>query len=340
MTAFAIVVSAIALVLTCLATHAMRLFALRRNMIDIPNARSSHSVPVPRGGGLAIVVCFFGGMIALCSAGELGWKEGAGLLISGFLVASVGFLDDRKSLSARLRIIVQLSAAVILVLAIGGMLQDDLARWALHGQVASIGVALLALVWTTNLFNFMDGIDGIAGSEAIFIAGALAVLNHVTGGDGGVSAVLVCLAASTLGFLIWNWPPAKIFMGDVGSGFLGFMLAGLGILVHRAGHVPFEVVGILGGVFFADATVTLVRRGLRRERVSEPHRTHAYQHLARRWGSHRSVTLATWAVNLFWLLPWAWLASVRSDLVGVSFAAALIPLGVAVFLLGAGRNED
>jgi hypothetical protein len=116
---------------------------------------------------------------------------------------------------------------------------------------------VFVVVWTTNLFNFMDGIDGIAGSEAVFVSGAGALLNWCQGGAPGLTAAMLCLAAASLGFSRWNWPPAHIFMGDVGSGYLGFTLAVLGLATNQLGNIPIEAWGILGGFFLVDATITL-----------------------------------------------------------------------------------
>jgi Fuc2NAc and GlcNAc transferase len=200
-------------------------------------------------------------------------------------------------------------------------------------------LAVLAVTWTLNLFNFMDGIDGIAGSEAVFIAAAGAILVAVGGGSAAVPSACLVVAAACLGFLRWNWPPASIFMGDVGSGYLGYIFAALALAAARNSAVMLNVWLILGGVFFVDATVTLLRRFARRERVFDAHRTHAYQWLARSYRSHRRVTILVSIVNLVWLLPWACIALLSPVHAGWSVAAALIPLAIAGAFVGAGRRE-
>jgi Fuc2NAc and GlcNAc transferase len=194
-------------------------------------------------------------------------------------------------------------------------------------------------VWAINLFNFMDGIDGIAASEAIFIALAAAVLEASLGVRSGVSLAALVFACACAGFLYWNWPPARIFLGDVGSGFLGFVIVVLAVAATRDNPVALWVWLMLGGAFFVDATVTLVRRTARGEAVHEAHRSHAYQALARRFQSHRTVTLTIAAVNVLWLLPGAWLAAHHPQYAVTAVLVAFAPLACLAFLFGAGRPE-
>jgi Fuc2NAc and GlcNAc transferase len=191
-----------------------------------------------------------------------------------------------------------------------------------------------------NLFNFMDGIDAIAASEAAFVAAAGALLGVVSGSMPGVSAVALAFAATCCGFLVWNWPPARIFMGDVGSGYLGFVLSVLALAAARDNSAALWIWLILGGVFFVDATVTLVRRLVRREHLHQGHRSHGYQWLARRWGSHLRVTVAVLAVNVFWLLPCAAFAALHPSQAATATCVALAPLVVIALAAGSGRPES
>jgi Fuc2NAc and GlcNAc transferase len=333
------VVAALSFLLAWFATGFVRRYALRNAILDIPNVRSSHAAPTPRGGGLAIVAVFMGAIVLLACAGLLRLNVALVLIGAGGAVAATGYLDDRKTLPAGIRICVHILAAIVAVGLIGGIAEETLRRLGLHGIWAGCLLALVALTWSTNLFNFMDGIDGIAGSEAVFIAGAGALLNWRYGGDGGLTAAMLLLAAATLGFLVWNWPPAKIFMGDVGSGFLGFTLAVLGLAASRHGAIPIEIWAILSGIFLVDATVTLLTRMIRRERWFEAHRLHAYQNLASRWRGHLPVTVWVIIINVFWLLPWAWAAAIYRSRAMVCVIAALAPLVVIALLAGAGRKR-
>lgn len=329
-----------ALVFSWLATGLALRHALRNAILDVPNARSSHATPIPRGGGIAIAVAFLSAVVFLFCTGMLKIDVTIVLIAGGGAVALTGYLDDRKTLSAGIRICVHIVAALLAVMVVGGIAEQTLRNIGLHGIWAAGLLGLAVLIWSTNLFNFMDGIDGIAGSEAIFVAGAGAIFNWRCGGDSGLTAAMLALTAATLGFLAWNWPPARIFMGDVGSGFLGFTLAVLGIAASRQGGTPTEVWIILGGFFLVDATVTLLRRVLRGDRWFEAHRLHAYQKLASRWQSHLPVTALVIAVNLFWLFPWAWFAASYPARAMSFVVAALAPLAFFAFVAGAGRKSN
>ncbi|MDQ2696313.1 MAG: glycosyltransferase family 4 protein [Pseudomonadota bacterium] len=319
-----------------LGTLGLRRYAIHRQLIDVPNRRSSHTRPTPRGGGVAIVIAFLAGFSGLYALGHMPHEVYLALSGAGLLVAVVGFWDDHSSLPARLRIAVHGAAAVWALYCLGGMpvLELGFARWewGWFGQA----VAAVGLVWLLNLFNFMDGIDGIAASEAIFVALAAALLAAPSGLQWG----LVLLAVSCAGFLVLNWPPARIFMGDAGSGFLGFMLGGMAIAA--AGQKPslLWVWTILLGVFLVDASVTLIRRISRGVRWYEAHRSHAYQIAARRWASHKKVTLAVMAINIGWLLPLAGYAAIRPQYGPLLTALALAPLVAMALTLGAGGPEQ
>jgi glycosyltransferase WbpL len=317
----------------------VRRYALRNNIVDLPNMRSSHVAPTPRAGGIAVVLSFVGALCALYLCGVVDARTAGILIVSGCAIAGVGYLDDRRQLTAKARFAVHLSAAVCVIALLGGIPEPELAKWGLGGFWIGFVFAVLVLAWGTNLFNFMDGIDGIAASEAIFMSMAGAYLNWLDGGDSAVTVAMLCLSAATAGCLVWNWPPARIFMGDVGSGFLGFMVTVLVILTCNRGGVPIEVLPILGGVFLVDATVTLVRRFVRGDRWLEAHRMHAYQRLARRWQSHKLVTLLVIATNLFWLLPCAYMANRFSSNARIYFGIAMLPLVAAAFLAGAGKRD-
>lgn len=311
----------------------------RRRLLDIPNERSSHAVPTPRGGGLAIALVVSAGLLVQALVGALDSRTSASLLAAGGAVAWIGWLDDRKGVGPRARFGVHV-AAILLVLVgtsgLGPLAMPGLPPVAVLNYVA----AAFALAWLINLFNFMDGIDGIAGAEAVFFAIGLGLCLRVHGVEAGVAMPLAALiGASTLGFLAWNWPPARIFMGDVGSGFLGFGLGALALLAHRETSLNLWVPTILLGVFVTDATVTLLRRAARGERWYAAHRSHAYQWLARRHGAHRPVTLASIGLNLLWLLPLAALATLHPSWALPITILAYFPLVVLAWRAGAGRPE-
>ncbi|RZU99613.1 MraY family glycosyltransferase [Spiribacter vilamensis] len=297
-----------ALMVAFLLTGILRRYALRTDLMDIPNDRSSHEVPTPRGGGVAIVVVSLVGLVGLGLSAAMPITALLALGLGGAVVAGIGWLDDHRDVPARWRLLVHLVAAAwVVVLARGApplALPGVSWEWGWFGAV----VLVLFIGWMLNLYNFMDGIDGIAGVEAITVAGPAAAMLWWLGALEWAS-VAALMASATLGFLAWNWPPAKIFMGDAGSGFIGFMLAALAVLTWADAGLSIWAWLILLGVFIVDATITLVRRAVRGEKFYEAHRSHAYQHASRYYNRHLPVTIAIGVINLLWLTPLAFTAA-------------------------------
>jgi Fuc2NAc and GlcNAc transferase len=329
-----------AFVLALVLTARVRKHAVAHGVLDIPNDRSSHRVPTPRGGGIAIAMVTVAASIFLLWRSALDLQLFLALTGGGIVVAFIGYLDDRRPLSARIRLAAHLAAALWALACLGGLppmrFGDHIVSLGWAGYV----VGALGIAWTVNLFNFMDGIDGIAASEAVCIAWGAVSLALVMGQSVAVSAMAMVFGGVCCGFLVWNWPPAKIFMGDVGSGYVGYVLVVLALGAARGNPTVLAVWVILGGAFFCDAFITLMCRLVRGERIYQAHRSHAYQRLARRWGNHRTVTLAVVCVNLLWLLPCAWLAAARPELAAWMVLIAFLPLAFATFLAGAGRRAD
>ena len=324
-------------VLAALLTLIIRKSALHKQLLDIPNDRSLHSVPTPRGGGAAIVLAFTASIVALSASNYVDTKNAAILIGCGTVVALTGFLDDRQLLShARSRLALHFVAAAVAVSALGG-----LPTLPVFGTDVSLGIfggilATIYLVWLLNLFNFMDGIDGISGAEVVSVCGAAAFLIHRTTHDNNLASLPLALATATLGFLVFNWPPAKIFMGDVGSGFVGFIIGIFSLIAADSVGLLGWVWVILLGVFIVDATVTLIGRVLRKQQPHVAHRSHAFQHLALRFGSHKRVTIGVVAINVLWLFPIAF-AVTEGRIDGfVGVLIAYTPLTIAALMLGAG----
>ncbi len=320
-------------------TWQVRRMALAGGLLDHPNARSSHSVPTPRGGGLSIVVTTTVGLVLLWWVGGVDSHLAIALGGGGIAIAAVGFIDDRHQISAGVRFAVHLGAAAWALAWLGGLPSVLIGDRLLSLGPAGYVLGVLAVTWALNLFNFMDGIDGIAASEAIFVTGAAALLTLASGRFSSATGVELVTAAACAGFAAWNWPPARIFMGDVGSGYLGYLIGVLAVAEARENPVAPWIWLILGGVFFVDATVTLARRLVRGERVHEAHRSHAYQWLARRWKSHKKVTLGVAAVNVLWLLPCCYFAVQNPKLAAVTALLALTPVAIAALLAGGGRRD-
>ncbi|WP_341798982.1 glycosyltransferase family 4 protein [Rahnella variigena] len=323
-------------------TWLLRIYALKNNVIDIPNQRSSHSSPTPRGGGVALVISFLIGLVVLCLMKIIPVEQLLSLFIAGAIIAVVGFLDDHGHIAARWRLLMHFIAAAAGLYFLGKFPVIDLFGFELSSGWIGMVFGLVYLAWMLNLYNFMDGINGLASIEAISFSfsSCLLLLNTTLGvSDSGLFSVLVMLGSSTLGFMLWNFPKAKIFMGDAGSGFLG-MVVGL-IVLHLAmiNSSMFMAEICLLGVFIVDATITLLRRLIAGKKVYEAHASHTYQIMARKFESHKTVTTVVLVVNLVWLTPVAILIA-RGSLTGVvGVLIAWIPLCLIAYFGGAGVKD-
>src|SRR6516162_10006504 len=265
--------AAIATAASCWLVTGILIPALRRrDMLDYPNERSSHITPTPRGGGIAVIGSVLLAWIALNKEGLVG-SSVISIAIGTSLLAVVSWIDDRRGLSPGVRLTAQGVAVTIGIL----VLPDALSRPAVwSGPVLYFAAASLVWVWWINLFNFMDGIDGLAVSEAAAICGGLLLFALVGNGADPAAALLAAgVIGAAIAFLVWNWSPARIFLGDVGSVPLGYLSGFLLLDVASRGH--WKIALILPLYFLADATITLFRRLLSGERVWEPHRQHFYQ---------------------------------------------------------------
>ena len=279
----------------------IRRYAMISGMIDVPGRRSSHSVPTPRGGGLPGAAAWLAAVGAVHFLGLLEVRWALALISGGFICLAAGWLEDRFGLPAIIRFALHIVAGVAVLYWGGG-----LGRLKIGGGVLPLGVfgwvvGILWVVWFVNLFNFMDGIDGIAGQEAV--CGGLALgLMFFWSGQTAMACCCWALAAAALGFLLVNWPPAKIFMGDVGSYTFGFALAALALIGAITGAVPAVCSLIVLMVFFFDATVTILRRLFNREAIYKAHRSHFYQRAVISGLSHSQVDVAVLVLNAVLML--------------------------------------
>lgn len=319
-------------------TSVIRKLAIKNNHFDIPNERSSHTSPTPRGAGMAIVATFVFGLIALFVDDTISGRELLTLTAPGLIVALIGRLDDfGRVTSAKWRLIGHFICATLVVWLAGGLPALPLTESIIDFGVAGDIAAVIYLVWMLNLFNFMDGIDLITGTQTLTTCVAAAILLRLNT-DSDLGMVVAVLAAAVFGFMYFNLPPAKIFLGDVGSGFIGFTIGAISLVVAKDEPLVAWAMIILVGVFVTDSTVTLLQRLFARERVYIAHRTHAYQHLSKRINSHLPVSLGVGAINLFFLLPIAWLVADSRLLPITGLIVAYFSLLVVAILLGAGKK--
>ena len=330
-----LVLLAVSFVTAVMLTGLLRTAALQIGFLDKPVARSSHSTPTPLGGGFAVVFLVFIASAFAFYSGQL--EKGFFLSLFGaYAVAAVGLIDDLKNVHAIWRIPLHFGAALWSLFWLGEIPALDFGLFTILNQSVLIPLALLALVWLTNLFNFMDGIDGLAGSELLFVTG-FSLAAGISGMDSGRSELLTVACASAAGFLVWNWHPARIFMGDAGSGFAGFFIGLMALFTVQAGVMTYWTWLILLAIFAVDATLTLACRFWRGEHWFEGHNTHAYQHAAKKFQSHSKVTIAIILINVCWLTPLALVSVLYPSLGGLFSLIAVAPLAMLALGLGAGR---
>ena len=305
MIARADVLALVAFLLSAAAVGVVRWYAIRRDVLDHPNARSSHARPTPRGGGLGLLIAV-GLALGLLTVPlpRAMWVALAGVAC----VAGVGWWDDHGGLSVRLRLAVHVIAGLLMIPLV--LLGYSGAPWLL---------ALLAAGWvlitvsSINVVNFIDGIDGMIGAQAL-VFGASCWWLGASAGASASAGVGAALAGAALGFLVWNWAPARIFLGDVGSGALGVLFVAAGLLLAAEGGLDPVLALLPLAPIFLDATVTLVRRARRGERLTESHRSHLYQRLANGGWGHARVSLlyaaaAAAAIPAAATQRWSWAAA-------------------------------
>lgn len=320
--------------LSLLLTGVVRHYALKVNMLDVPNQRSSHSIPTPRGGGAAIVCAYFVAVTLLFAADRLDMHY-VNIALLGLVVALIGLWDDFGHIAARWRFLAHFLASMMAVALMSGFPVMLIGVWRMDLAGWGYLIGAIFLTWLLNLFNFMDGTDGIAASEALFVSASLAIFVHDI--DSQLFVLTISLAAASAGFLFWNWPAARIFMGDVGSGFLGLMIGLLILLAAWRLPVLFWAGLILMGVFIVDASYTLLYRVATGQKWYQAHCSHCYQHAAKQYG-HLKVLMATWVINLCWLLPWSVWAFYHPLYAEIALLLAYSPLFYLVFRFKAGHE--
>lgn len=279
----------ILLIFSFLLTYFIKNYMIKKSLVASVNERSSHTIPTPHGGGIAIAITWFIGLFYLYFIGQIETNLFYALLF-GVVISIVSFFDDIYELSPKLRLIIQAIVAIGGLYFLGGFETFTFGIFDIQNSIFTNIFAFLMIIWFINLYNFLDGINGYAGSEAIFLSLAGFILfggNH-----------FLVLAVAVLGFLYWNWNKAKIFMGDVGSTLLGYNVAIFTIYYANQEPNNFWIWIILFSVYWFDATLTLIRRKLNKERLSLAHKKHAYQRLSQVGWSHYKVTNYSIGLNV------------------------------------------
>ncbi len=317
-------------------TGLFRWVAQRVQIIDTPVSRSAHCEPIPVGGGVSIVLLVLLVVVFCYFTDQIPANEFAALM-AALVIACIGIVDDIKQLDVRWRVPSQFLASTYVVYCLGDVPAIEFGLFVFPESILLNVLAIFALVWLLNLYNFMDGIDGIAATELISVN--LLSLIIVINSDAVLTLLSATFAAVAGGFLLWNWAPAKIFMGDVGSSFIGFALGVMALLSMLHGSMTVWTWVLLLGVFIVDATLTLFVRARSKQRWYEGHASHAYQNAARHYKSHAKVTITVVLINLFWLGPLAWLSMQYPEMGLVITLIGLIPLILLARRFGAGAEQ-
>lgn len=270
-------------------TYLIKHYAIKKSLLAHVNERSSHSTPTPHGGGIAIAITWFVGLFYLFATNQIEERLFY-LLLLGSFISVISFIDDIYEISAKLRLLIQAVVAFVALYLLGGFNSIDFIYFTLEIPLVTNILAWFMIIWYINLFNFLDGINGYAGSEALFLALAGFIF------FGGVHFIV--LGVSVLGFLYWNFNKAKIFMGDVGSTLLGYSIAVFTLYYGNQSGINFWIWVALFSLFWFDATLTLLRRKKNGEKLSQAHKKHAYQRLTQAGWSHFGVTNLLIALNL------------------------------------------
>jgi len=283
-------ISILLLFLSFILTYIIRLITLHHKILDIPNERSSHTVPTPRGGGLAFVVTWYLGISILFYFDSID-NHLYFALLCGLLLSGISIIDDLLDIKPFIRLFIQVLTAILACIFLNGINPISISGLVIASKYLLYPLVIIGIVWFINLYNFLDGIDGYASLEAIII---LFVMFFFTG-----NSICLILIAPVTGFLFWNWPKAKIFMGDIGSTQLGFILIVLGIYFHDKTELSIINWIMLSSLFWFDATLTLFRRWRNKEKITVAHKKHAYQRAVQAGLSHQQTVLISFVINLF-----------------------------------------
>jgi len=309
-----------------LLTYLIKNYYIKHALLDEVNERSSHTVPTPHGGGIALSLTWFIGLYYLYETSQIEPSLFYALL-TGIIISIVSFFDDIYELSAKVRLLAQAIVAILGLYFIGGFSSIDFLYFSIENEILTNIFAFFLIVWFINLYNFLDGINGYAGSETVFLSLAGFILF--------ASPVFLVLGAATLGFLVWNFGKAKIFMGDVGSTLLGYNVAIFTLYYANQESTNFWVWIILFGVFWFDATLTLFRRFKNGEKLSQAHKKHAYQRLTQAGYSHSEVVIASIFLNILLFVIVYYLPNIL-----FSFLISLIVLYISIQYVDSKKGFD
>jgi Fuc2NAc and GlcNAc transferase len=307
-------------------------YALYIGIMSNPNYRTLHESPIPRGGGIVFSILFISVIFLIWQYLQLSDNLFLILGVGGGMAALLGFIDDIKDIRARIKLIIQL---LLSGWAVYWLYSDNLLLLNWIPIFITIPACLFLMVWMMNAYNFMDGVDGMAASGAIFASLTLALVLFLTDNSVELILIFILIAATVGGFIIFNWPPATIFMGDAGSVFLGYVFGSLLLFTTLNGYLSIWIWLTVFGYFFADTTVTQIVRVISIKKwYSVAHRSHAYQNLARITGSHLKVTSGVALYNIIWILPLTIWSVLQPEMGAIFTMLAIAPALVVAYKYG------
>ena len=314
MNQFNIFILSIAFILaSVITTSVIRYFSIKNNFLDIPNDRSSHLAPIPKGGGISIIGTLIFTIVILFYYKMVASEFVISMTIGLVIVSVVALVDDYKNLSPMIRVIIYIISAAFSLFMIGGLDSVSINNHSYNLSYIGYFLGVLFLVWLTNLYNFMDGTDGFAAIQTISVSIFCFFLFYLSN-NVPFFIILLCLTSTTIGFLYWNWSPAKIFMGDVGSCGIGFFFGLFSIYTERAEIISITVWLIILSPFIGDATLTLLKRIINNEKWYEAHNSHAYQILHQSGLSHSRLALNLLFINICLIWPLGYFAHTYQNL--------------------------
>ena len=331
------------IILADLITNLTYQYYKRINFTDIPDDRSLHGSPIVTGGGISIALLNIVGLLYYFPL----------FAASAIIISILGFIDDKINLSPLIRILFHFSCSYILIICIGGFPELDFGLFEISNVSLLNIIGIIFISWFINLYNFMDGSDGFAALESIFISMALfllicfnvSLINTDSSGETSfILRLLIINIASCIGFLFLNYPNAKIFMGDLGSNFLGLYIIGISLYIVNSSEISIWTILILYGIFFIDSTTTLIRRFLLKQKWYKPHRSHLYQRFITykqknnsRAKAHKNLLIISLFINCLWRSPLAILSVIYSKFSFICFVVSSMPL---VYLSVFKYNEE
>ena len=306
-------------------------YAIYIGIISNPNYRTLHELSTPRGGGIVFSILFILAIFLIWPYLELSNNLFLILGVGGGMAALFGFIDDIKDIRARIKLIIQL---LLSGWAVYWLYSDNLLLLNWIPIFITIPACLFFMIWMMNAYNFMDGVDGMAASGAIFASLTLALVLFLTDNSVELILIFILIAATVGGFIIFNWPPATIFMGDAGSVFLGYVFGSLMLFTTLNGYLSIWIWLMVFGYFFADTTVTQIVRFILVKKWYLAHQSHAYQNLARITESHLKVTSGVILYNIIWILPLTILSALQPEMEILAAILAITPALIVAYKYG------